>query len=38
MYKKGDYVLIRDTRVKPDENAKIKPKYKGYGDQITRQQ
>jgi len=29
MYREGDYVLIRDTRSRPGENAKIKPKYKG---------
>jgi len=28
-YQKGDYVLIRDTRTKPGENTKLKPKYKG---------
>jgi len=28
MYKEGDYVLIRNTRIKPGENAKIKPRYK----------
>jgi len=29
LYKEGDYVLIRDTRTKPGESAKIKSKYKG---------
>jgi len=29
MYHENDYVLIRDIRIKPGENAKIKPKYKG---------
>jgi len=29
LYKEGDYVLIRDTRVKPGESAKVKAKYKG---------
>lgn len=29
IYKEGEYVLIRDTRVNPGENAKLKPKYKG---------
>lgn len=28
-YSEGDYILIRDTVVKPGENAKLKPKYKG---------
>jgi len=29
VYNEGDYVVIRDTRAKPGENPKIKPKYKG---------
>ena len=29
LYKEGDYVMIRDIRVKTGENAKLKPKYKG---------
>jgi len=29
IYKEGDYVLIRDTRIKPRENTKVKLKYKG---------
>lgn len=28
-YKQGDFVLIRDTIVKPNENKKLKPNYKG---------
>lgn len=27
-YKSGEYVLVRDTTVKPGENKKIKPAYK----------
>jgi len=27
LYKKGDYDCIRDSRIKPGENAKLKPKY-----------
>jgi len=29
MYKEGDYVLVRDTRIIPGVNSKFKPKYKG---------
>lgn len=29
LYKEGDYVMIRDTTVKPGENRKFKAKYKG---------
>jgi len=29
VYEKGDYMLIRDTWIKPGKNAKIKSKYKG---------
>ncbi|RLU18550.1 hypothetical protein DMN91_008907 [Ooceraea biroi] len=29
VYKPGDYVLIRSTVVKPGENSKLKPNYKG---------
>jgi len=29
IYKKGDYVLIRDSRLTVGESAKLKPKYKG---------
>jgi len=29
MYNEGDFVLIRDSRVKPGENAKLKLRYKG---------
>jgi len=29
VYKKGDYVLIRDSRLTVGESAKLKPKYKG---------
>jgi len=29
LYKEGDYVLIRDTRIKPGESAKVKASYKG---------
>jgi len=29
IYNLGDYVLIRDTFVKPGENKKLKPSYKG---------
>jgi len=29
VYKEGDYVLIRDTSVKPGEDRKLKPIYKG---------
>lgn len=29
LYKTGDYVLIRDSIVKPGENKKLKPQYKG---------
>lgn len=28
-YKVGDFVLIRDTTLKPNENKKLKPNYKG---------
>lgn len=28
-YKIGDYVLIRDTGLKPDKDKKLKPNYKG---------
>lgn len=28
-YQSGDNILIKDTRVKPGENAKLKSKYKG---------
>lgn len=29
IYKPGDYVLIRDSILKPGEESKLKPKYKG---------
>jgi len=29
LYKKGDYILIRDLRSTAGESAKLKPKYKG---------
>jgi len=29
VYRKGDYVLIRDSRSTIGESAKLKPKYKG---------
>lgn len=29
MYKSGDFVLIRDSILKPGEDNKLKPKYKG---------
>ena len=29
IYKKGDFVVIRDTRVKPGQSGKLKPSYKG---------
>jgi len=29
LYKEGDYVLIRDTILKPEENKKLKSSYKG---------
>src|SRR5436190_4623739 len=29
VYKPGDFVLIRDSVLKPNEDAKLKPKYKG---------
>jgi len=29
VYKEGDYVLVKNDRVKPRENAKLKPSYKG---------
>lgn len=28
-YKEGTFVMIRNTRIKPGENAKLKPNYKG---------
>lgn len=28
-YNKGDYVLVRDMRLKPGENSKLKAQYKG---------
>jgi len=29
LYKEGDYVVIRDSQIKPGENSKLKPKYRG---------
>lgn len=29
IYKPGDFVLIRDSFLKPGEDVKLKPKYKG---------